>query len=75
MIVRFIWERKKNVETEILRKLIFLVRRILDRAVVATKSSVTEMCAGLDDSWGKKTPLNVDSKVLGSKVLSNSQKR
>lgn len=52
-----------------------LVRSNLDRAVVASKSSVTEMYAGLDDSWGKKNPLNVDRKVLGSKVLSNNQKR
>jgi len=43
--------------------------------VVATKSSVSEVHAGLDDSFGKKTPLNADRKVLGSKVLSNNQKR
>lgn len=42
---------------------------------MATKSSISEMYAGVDDRWGKKTPLNVDRIVLGSKVLSNNQKR
>lgn len=51
------------------------VRSDLYREVFAPKSSVTEMQAGQDDSWGKQNPLNVDRKVLGSKVLSNNQKR
>lgn len=42
---------------------------------MATESSVSEMHAGLDDSLGKKTPLKADREVLGSKVLSNNQKR
>lgn len=58
-----------------MQKLVLLIRGNLDTFVVATKSSVTEIYAGLDASWGKKNPLNVDRKVLGSKVLSNNQKR
>lgn len=68
-------EEKNCGNCEILQKLVLLAKSNLDRAVVATKSSVTEMYAGPDDSRGKKNPLNVDRKVLGSKALSNNQKR
>lgn len=52
-----------------MQKLVLLLRSDLDGAEVATKSSVAEMYADLDDSQGKKKPLNVDRKVLGTKCL------